>query len=109
MHISRLTKIGIPQFLIDSWKREQGELLLPLQSQIVSHYVDLINQNLIILAPTSSGKTFCAEIIAVTKLLKGKKVIYVVPLKAMAEEKYSDFKEKYSSLGIRVIISTKKY
>ncbi|MCJ7507463.1 MAG: DEAD/DEAH box helicase [candidate division Zixibacteria bacterium] len=107
MHVSRLSKIGIPQILIDCWKREQGEMLLPLQSQMVSHYSDLMNQSLVISAPTSSGKTFCAEIIAVTKLLKGKKVIYTVPLKAIAEEKYIDFKEKYSNLGIKVIISTK--
>ena len=31
----------------------------------------------------------------------------MVPLKAIAEEKFSDFEEKYSSLGIKVIISTK--
>ena len=64
MHASRLSKIGIPQILIDCWKREQGEMLLPLQSQIMNHHSDLMDQSLVISAPTSSGKTFCAEIIA---------------------------------------------
>jgi helicase len=44
---------------------------------------------------------------AVASLFKRKKVVFLVPLKAIAEEKYSDFCDKYSQLGIKVVISTR--
>ncbi|MDH4222192.1 MAG: helicase-related protein, partial [candidate division Zixibacteria bacterium] len=47
------------------------------------------------------------EIAAVSSIFKGKKAIYLVPLKAIAEEKYADFRAKYSSLGIKIAISTR--
>ena len=65
------------------------------------------NGNLLIQAPTSSGKTFIGEMAAIQTALRRKKVIYLVPLKALAEEKYQDFQEKYGRYGIQVIISTR--
>jgi helicase len=107
MKVEKLLRYGIPEEVIQSWKKNLGEELLPLQALAVTKY-DLLNgQSLIISAPTSSGKTFCGEMASVANLFKRKKVIYLVPLKAIAEEKFSDFEEKYSELGIKVVISTK--
>jgi len=107
MKVERLLRYGIPEGVIESWRKNLGEELLPLQALAVTKY-DLLNgQSLIISAPTSSGKTFCGEMASVANLFKRKKVIYLVPLKAIAEEKFSDFEEKYSELGIKVVISTK--
>ena len=107
MKVEKLSRYGIPEGVIESWKKNLGEELLPLQALAVTKY-DLLNgQSLIISAPTSSGKTFCAEMASVANLFKRKKVIYLVPLKAIAEEKFSDFVERYSDLGIAVVISTK--
>ena len=36
---------------------------------------------------------------------QGKKAVYIVPLRAIASEKYSEFKEKYGKYGIRIGIS----
>ena len=36
-------------------------------------------------------------------------MVYLVPLRALAEEKYRDFSEKYSDYGIRVIISSRDH
>jgi helicase len=107
MKVEKLLRHGIPEGVIESWRKNLGEDLLPLQALAVTKY-DLLNgQSLIISAPTSSGKTFCGEMAAVANLFKRKKVIYLVPLKAIAEEKFSDFEEKYSDLGIKVVISTR--
>ncbi len=107
MKLDRLLQHGIPDPVIQSWKKTQGEMLLPLQSQAVTNHDLLKGKSLIISAPTSSGKTFCGEMAAVVNLFKGMKVLFLVPLKAVAEEKYSDFTQKYAGLGIRVVISTR--
>jgi helicase len=107
MRIDKLIRYGIPDSIIESWKKTQGKELLPLQAAAVVKH-DLLNgKSLIISAPTSSGKTFCGEMAAAVNLFKRKKVVFLVPLKAVAEEKYADFCRKYSPLGIRVTVSTR--
>ncbi len=107
MKVDKLLRYGIPESVIESWRKTQGEMLLPLQAMAVTRHNLMNNQSLIISAPTSSGKTFCGEMAAVANLFKRKKVIFLVPLKAIAEEKYSDFCQKYAPLGIKVAISTR--
>ncbi|MCJ7459343.1 MAG: DEAD/DEAH box helicase [candidate division Zixibacteria bacterium] len=107
MEIKKLLKHGIPERIIQTWEENQGDKLLPLQSLAVTRFGLLESESLIISAPTSSGKTFCGEMAAVSSIFKQRKVIYLVPLKAIAEEKFADFQEKYSSLGIKIAISTR--
>ncbi|MFH1445220.1 MAG: DEAD/DEAH box helicase [Nanoarchaeota archaeon] len=61
--------------------------------------------NMVVAAPTASGKTLVAEFAALDAIKKNKKVVYIVPLKALATEKFEEFKEKYENLGIKVGIS----
>ncbi|RLI95670.1 MAG: restriction endonuclease subunit R [Candidatus Altiarchaeales archaeon] len=78
-----------------------GELYPPQELLVKS---DAINgRNALLSTPTASGKTFAAEILMAKKLEDGKKVVYVVPLRALAYEKYLDFM-KYEKLGYRVKI-----
>jgi helicase len=107
MKVEKLLRYGIPPSVIESWKRGQGEHLLSLQANAATKHGLLDGTSLIISAPTSSGKTFCGEMAAAASLFKRKKVVFLVPLKAIAEEKYSDFCCKYSELGIKVVISTR--
>lgn len=69
---------------------------------------DWQNSNLVVSAPTASGKTVVAELLSLNSVINRKrKVLYVCPLKAIASEHYSSFRKKYSkSLDIRVAIST---
>ncbi len=61
--------------------------------------------NLLICTPTASGKTLIAEMAGVKGILEQKgKAIYVVPLKALANEKFKEFKEKYGNL-FRIALS----
>jgi len=65
--------------------------------------------NLLVIAPTSSGKTFIGEMAAITQVIHQKKVIYLVPLRSLAEEKYRHFKNLYSSYGIETVVSTRNH
>lgn len=48
-------------------------------------------KNLLICTPTASGKTLAGEFGFLNAIKKGKKALYIVPLKALATEKYKDF------------------
>jgi helicase len=51
-------------------------------------------------------KTLVGEIVSVHYAMAKKRALYLVPMKALAEEKYHHFKEMYGELGIETIIST---
>ena len=56
-------------------------------------------KNLLICTPTASGKTLVAEFSFIDAILnKGKKAIYIVPLKALATEKHKQFSQRYDGL-----------
>ena len=61
------------------------------------------DKNLLVCAPTAGGKTLIAEIILVNEILKKKKkAVYIVPLKALATEKFRYFSKKYPFLNVGV-------
>jgi helicase len=65
----------------------------------------LDGKNMVLAAATASGKTAAAEMAMLKAVGNGKKALYIVPLKALASEKYAEFKEKYGPLGIKVAMS----
>ena len=93
---------GIPPAVTEIWRQAVGEQLLPIQEEAVTTYDLFGGGNLLVSAPTSSGKTFIGELAAFHEAYKGGRVVYLVPLRAVAEEKYEEFKE----YGVNVIIST---
>ncbi|UCC91225.1 MAG: DEAD/DEAH box helicase [Candidatus Aenigmatarchaeota archaeon] len=76
----------------------------PVQEEALKAGV-LEGENLVLAAPTASGKTLVAEFAALNAIRKGTKVVYIVPLRALASEKYHEFKEKYEKLGIKIALS----
>ena len=105
MKMNELVRYDIPPEIIQLWRQGESDVLLPLQEMAIKRYglldlsqpraaVPQSSGNLLIQAPTSSGKTFIGEMAAIQTALRRKKVIYLVPLKALAEEKYQDFREK---------------
>ena len=67
----------------------------------------LKGKNLLVCAPTASGKTLIAELAFINNfLMRRGKALYIVPLKALANEKYKEFLSKYKDLGIKIGIST---
>ena len=75
----------------------------------------LDGKNLVLASPTASGKTLVAELCAVKRVLEeGGKVLYLIPLRALASEKYEEFKKwealtKPNGAHLRVGISTGDY
>ncbi|MFH0829671.1 MAG: DEAD/DEAH box helicase [Candidatus Aenigmatarchaeota archaeon] len=79
----------------------------PLQAQAIEAGLLNLDSSWVVSAPTASGKTLLAELVMVKSILQKKqKAVYVVPLRALASEKYESFKERYGRLGINVGMST---
>ncbi len=109
MKMNQLLRYDVPPEVIALWRDRESDTLLPLQEMAVKRH-DLFGPgNLLIQAPTSSGKTFIGEMAVIRTALQRKKVVYLVPLKALAEEKYLDFCEKYTEYGLKVIVSTRDH
>lgn len=71
--------------------------LRPCQQKAINQGLFTTDKNILVSAPTASGKTLIAEFAMLQTILEHKKrVIYVVPLKALASEKYKEFDEQYS-------------
>jgi len=61
----------------------------------------LEGKNLVLASPTASGKTLVAEFCALKHVLeKDGKILYLTPLRALANEKYTEFK-KYAAVKKR--------
>jgi superfamily II RNA helicase len=59
----------------------------------------IVKENHVLLCvPTGNGKTLPAEFAIQYFCRKGKKVIYTSPIKALSNQKYYDFKEKYPNI-----------
>src|SRR6266705_4210049 len=101
-----LRAYGISDDIIDIWKQSYGEFLLPIQEKAIVKHNVLGGRNLIIFAPTSSGKTLVGAIGSVHYAMAKKRALHLGPMEALAEEKYHHFKDIYGELGIKTIIST---
>ena len=72
--------------------------LRPAQEKAINAGL-LDGKSLLVCTPTASGKTLIAELAAAKNILEGKgKAIYIVPLKALASEKYKEFSAKYKGM-----------
>ena len=87
-----------------------AELFPPQEEAIKAGALE--GKNLVLASPTASGKTLIAELCALKHVLeKNGKIIYLTPLRALASEKFDDFK-KYAAITkkddrrIRIGIST---
>ncbi|HPB32798.1 MAG TPA: DEAD/DEAH box helicase, partial [Candidatus Sumerlaeota bacterium] len=101
LKIEQLASWGVSERAIGVWKNAGVEELLPLQEEAVIRAGVLQGKSLIVFAPTSSGKTLIAEMAAFKKMEEGHRVIYLVPTRALAEEKYQRFRDLFGPLGYR--------
>lgn len=75
-------------------------------SQAEAAPVAVSGGNLVLAVPTASGKSLVAYLALLSKALKGAHGLYLVPLRALASEKYEDLKALGGALGLRVGIAT---
>ena len=80
------------------------EELRPAQVKAIDSGL-LERKNLLVCTPTASGKTLIAEIAMMQAIYNNiGKAVYIVPLKALASEKYNEFRSKYSNVKVALSI-----
>lgn len=107
MLLPDLKPFGANQRLIEALASAGIKELYPPQEEAVRHGLLTRNNSFVISAPTASGKTLLAEMLALKLFFEIQgKVLYLVPLRALARQKFEEFKNKYEKFGIRVFQST---
>ncbi|BAY08198.1 DEAD/DEAH box helicase [Calothrix sp. NIES-2098] len=110
LNIEDLAAFNLPSQLINAWKAQFVNGLNALQLKAVNEYRVLDHRSLLVVAPTSSGKTFIGEMAAAKAIAQGKKTVFLLPFKSLTNEKYEDFQALYGEqLGLRVIRCTGDY
>lgn len=99
---AELAAHGFPQALIDQWAARFPDGLNALQLRAVNDFGILAGRSVLTVAPTSSGKTMIGEIAAVQAILAGKKAVFLLPYRALVNEKYEEFTARYGAAGLRV-------
>lgn len=103
MKISELSG-KLPENVIQFYVNAGFDELYPPQADAIKRGI-LDGKNVVAAIPTASGKTLLAELVMLKSVLSGGKALYIVPLRALASEKYDRFSQ-FSQLGIKVGIST---
>ncbi|MEM3564776.1 MAG: DUF5814 domain-containing protein [Candidatus Jordarchaeaceae archaeon] len=91
--------VKLVQVLLDSGVVQ----LMPVQVAAIEAGL-FKGENLLVLSSTTSGKTLIGELAALPKIFEGKKMVYLAPLVALANQKYLEFKRKYEKLGVKTAI-----
>jgi helicase len=94
----------LPNRVVEFYEEQGIRELYPPQADAIEHGL-LDGRNMLLSMPTASGKTLLAELAMLKKALQGKRALYIVPLRALASEKYDCFR-KFKELDIGVGIST---
>ncbi|MGI6009026.1 MAG: DEAD/DEAH box helicase [Methanomethylophilus sp.] len=100
----KFAELDIPQAVKDLLREQGFDEMYPPQAEAIPKA--LTGRNLVAAVPTASGKSLIGFIPALKMIMtRYTRVLYVVPLKALASEKRDDL-AKFSSLGIRVVAAT---
>ncbi|MBS7642419.1 MAG: DEAD/DEAH box helicase [Candidatus Bathyarchaeia archaeon] len=105
----RIRDLPIPKDVSSIIEWKGIDTLYPPQRDALTRSDVLKGRNLLLATPTASGKTLVAEICGLKHVYEGKgKILYLTPLRALAFEKYREFKideELASKLGWRLKVA----
>lgn len=108
--IPELAAFGLPEDVLQGWASRYRNGLNDLQLEAVNNYRVLDGESLLVVAPTSSGKTFVGEMAAARAVADGRKAVFLLPYRALVSEKYEQFQALYEQeAGMRVIRCTGDY
>ena len=95
--------LGIPQEIVDKWTAHFPDGLNALQREAVNTHGVFDGKSLLVVAPTSSGKKLIGELAAIQAVVTGKKAAFLLPYRALVNEKFEDFNHRYAAAGVRVV------
>ncbi|MBP1985845.1 ATP-dependent DNA helicase [Halolamina salifodinae] len=98
---------GLPAGVGEHLEGEGVEALYPPQAEAVEAGVT-DGENVVAAVPTASGKTLIAELAMLSAVERGGTALYIVPLRALASEKKTEF-ERWEEYGVTVGVSTGNY
>ncbi|MBN1214857.1 MAG: DEAD/DEAH box helicase [Candidatus Lokiarchaeota archaeon] len=86
-------------------RKNNIKTLLPIQAISIDNGLISEKSNQLIMAPTSGGKTLIGELAGINKLIENptSKMLYLVPIVALANIRDLEFKKKYSDLKLRIM------
>ncbi len=100
----KIDGLDIPLEFINILKDLQIFTLLPIQAISIEKGLLSDHKNQLIMAPTSGGKTLVGEFAGISRAIKEKKkMLYLVPIVALANIREEEFRKKYKSLKLKVI------
>ncbi|MEF8818529.1 MAG: ATP-dependent DNA helicase [Haloferacaceae archaeon] len=102
-----LADLDLPAGVADLLGEAGIESLYPPQAAAVEAGL-LDGESVVASVPTASGKTLIAELAMLSALERGGTALYVVPLRALASEKKTEF-ERWEELGYTVGVATGSY
>lgn len=97
-----IKELPLPEFFKNYYQKFFN--LTPIQQKSVQAGL-LEDRSLLVCAPTASGKTLVATM-AISNIISKGKAIYLVPLKALANEKYKEYLDLFKDTEHKVIMST---
>lgn len=103
--IRSLERLGFPAALVDAWA-SRIPALNRLQLAAINDYRVLDGMSLLVSAPTSSGKTMIGELAAVRAALDRRRAVFLLPMRALVNDKYAAFTATYGAYGLRTIRAT---
>ncbi len=104
--LQSLSAFGFPDFLISAWGNASITILNNLQMDAINEFRVLNGEHLVVSAPTSSGKTLIGELASLLEIVNRKRAIFLLPLKALVNDKFRQFEETYGPFGVRTIRAT---
>lgn len=96
------TTHGFPPEITETWKTDFPQGLNALQLKAINEFGVLEGKSALVVAPTSSGKTMIGELAAIQAVISGKKAAFLLPYRALVNEKYEVFTQRYAAAGLRV-------
>src|SRR6266511_1010664 len=103
--INSLSAHGLNEAVLQAWSADLSELN-DLQQAAINETGLLRGSNMLVTAPTSSGKTMVGELAAVHAAQRGGRSVFLLPTKALVNEQYDRFRRIYGPLGVRVVRAT---
>jgi helicase len=102
----RVADLGLDSRIVEILKAQCIEELYPPQADAIGPA--LLGENIVLAIPTASGKSLVAYLAILASVLRGGKALYIVPLRALAAEKFEELKE-FEPLGIKIGVSVGDY